>query len=221
MPNVVVKENHLTFGGVAYFRGHAEEIELGSYGEIRKPFKSADYLEVQDKIVLDETKIKSPVITEIDFEKTSKTDLKLGVTALIEGVPVKLDGSASFQKMRSGELKLVKFSIDNKDMRDIVNKLPETLDFMKNLGKDARIAHQVFIVMEAKLANSFVRGVDVKLSAGVDGIEADLGVAWSADGKTKVVLSKNSCFAYLVAKIQWNKDKTSINLLRNDQWGVS
>ena len=48
MPNVVVKENHLTFGGVAYFRGHAEDVEIGSIGEKRTPLTKQNYLEVKD-----------------------------------------------------------------------------------------------------------------------------------------------------------------------------
>ena len=35
MPNVAVHENHLKFGGVAYFRGNASAVEIGSIGEKR------------------------------------------------------------------------------------------------------------------------------------------------------------------------------------------
>ena len=50
MANVAVKENHLTFGGVSYFRGHAEEVEIGSIGEKRTPLTKQNYLEVKDRI---------------------------------------------------------------------------------------------------------------------------------------------------------------------------
>jgi len=33
MATAVVKDNHLKFNGVTYFRGHAEEVKIGSYGE--------------------------------------------------------------------------------------------------------------------------------------------------------------------------------------------
>ena len=37
MSNVVIKENHLTYGGKAYFRGGADDIILGAIGEKRAP----------------------------------------------------------------------------------------------------------------------------------------------------------------------------------------
>ena len=37
MATATIKDNHLNFNGVNYFRGHAEEIELGCYGEKRTP----------------------------------------------------------------------------------------------------------------------------------------------------------------------------------------
>ena len=37
MANVIVKSNHLTYGGKQYFRGGAEDVLLGAYGEIKRP----------------------------------------------------------------------------------------------------------------------------------------------------------------------------------------
>ena len=45
-----IKDSHLTFGGVAYFRAHAEDVELGSIGERRSLVTKENYLEVKDRI---------------------------------------------------------------------------------------------------------------------------------------------------------------------------
>ena len=62
MSNVVVKETHLTFGGVAYYRAHAEEVEIGSIGEKRKPLFKSNYLEVKDRVLVPELGLNSIMI---------------------------------------------------------------------------------------------------------------------------------------------------------------
>lgn len=221
MKNVVVKENHLTFGGVSYFRAHAEEVEIGSIGEVRKPMAGQNYLEVKDRIPVPKEHIIEVTVVEIDFKSTSKTDLGLGATALVDGVPVKLSGDLAFDKLRSGELKLVKFSIPGNVMKRVANDSPEKLRDLRSWGKNARIAHQVFIVMDASLANGFDNSFGVEVSAGVDGLEGKLGVGGTYSGTTKVKISKDTCFAYLMLKITWEKGQREPNIsdLNDDQWG--
>ena len=121
MPNVVVKENHLTFGGAAYFRGHAEDVEIGSIGERRTPLTKQNYLEVKDRISVDKIKVMKSTMVEIDTSKLSKTDVNTQVNAIVpvSGVPVPtaLGVEAAFEKLKSNELKLVKFSVMNNDIR--------------------------------------------------------------------------------------------------------
>lgn len=222
MANVAVKENHLTFGGVKYFRGHAEEVEIGSIGEIRRPITSQNYLEVKDQIPVPKINVAKSTVVEIDFSKTSKSDFKTSVSAIVKGVPVKFNGATSFSKLKSGELKLVKFSVSNNDMRKAANGSPRKLNDLIAWGNDARIAHQVFVVMDAKLANSFDNNVTADLSVGVKGLEAKVGGNGSASGKTTVQISKGTGFAYLLAKIDWDakrkKKKSKIVDLDDDQW---
>jgi len=221
MKNVVVKENHLTFGGVSYFRAHAEEVEIGSIGEKRTPLFKQNYLEIKDRLIIPEGNIVSATETEIDFTHTSKKAFKLKSSAIVEGAPVKLSGDAVFDRLRSGDLKLVKFSIINNDLKEIANNSANELESLKHWGKRARLAHQVFIVIEADLANEFSRNINVGLSAGVNGLEASLDTGFGASGTTTVSLSKGTCFAYLILKIEWNKNKGKIIDLDDDQWGLS
>ncbi len=225
MANVVVKENHLTFGGVAYFRGHAEEVQIGSIGEKRTPLTKQNYLEVKDQIPVDNIPVTRSTVAEIDFTQTSQSAFDLVVSAIVKGVPVKFSGDATFDKLRSGELKLVKFSVANNDMEKAANKSPQKLQDLIEWGNDARIAHQVFIVMEASLANQFDNNVAVDLSVGAKGLEAQVGGSGSTSGSTKVQISKGTCFAYLLVKIDWDatqkKNQTKIVDLDDDQWSFS
>ncbi|HYG57790.1 MAG TPA: hypothetical protein VD902_06945 [Symbiobacteriaceae bacterium] len=225
MANVVVKENHLTYGGVAYFRGHAEEVQIGSIGEKRTPITKQNYLEVKDQIPVAKIDVTRATVTEIDFTQTSKSAFAAMVNAIIKGVPVKLTGDATFDQLRSGELKLVKFSVTNNEMMEAANNSPQKLEYLKEWGNDARIAHQVFVVMEASLARKFDNNVNVTLSAGAEGLEATVGGSGSASGSTTVRISKGTCFAYLLCKIDWDakqkKNQTRIVDLDDDQWSFS
>jgi len=225
MANVVVAENHLTFGGVAYFRGNAEEVEIGSIGEKRTPLTKQNYLEVKDRIPVPNIAVTKSTVVGIDFTKTSKSAFNTVVSAIVKGVPVKFSGDATFEKLKSGELKLVKFSVSNNDMEDAANKSPKALQDLIEWGNDARIAHQVFIVMEASLASQFDNNVTVDLSVGAKGLEAKVGGSGSASGTTAVQISKGTCFAYLLAKIDWDakqkKNKTKIIDLDDDQWSFN
>ena len=221
MQNVRVKETHLTFGGVAYFRAHSEEVEIGSIGEIRRPILKQNYLEVKDRIIVPSDEIIQATVVDIDFNYTSKTDFNMGATGIVEGVPGSLDGGAAFDNLRSGDLKLVKFSVSNSSLKKITNNSPEKLNDLRRWGKKARIINQVFIVIDASLANQFSRNSEIKISSGIKGLEAELGVGTSASGSTSVQISSDTCFAYLMLKIDWSKKQNEIKILdlNDDQWG--
>jgi hypothetical protein len=223
MANVKVKENHLTFGGVSYFRGHADDVDLGSIGEKRTPIAKQNYLEVKDRIPIGLlTKVKSTVV-EIDFDKDSKSAFNTAIKAIVKGVPVGINASATFSKLSSGELKLVKLSVSNNEMMKAANKAREKVKYLINWGNDARIAHQVFIAMDAEYARHFDNDVSVTLSGEAGKMEATVSGGVSASGTTTVKLGKGTCFAYLLAKIDWDakqkKNKSKIVDLDDDQWG--
>jgi hypothetical protein len=225
MANVVVAENHLTFGGIAYFRGGAENAEIGSSGEKREPITKQNYLEVKDRIPIAKISMTRATVADIDFTKTSKSSFNTVVSAIIQGVPVQLSGGATFDKLKSGELKLVKFTVLNNDMRDAINSSHKALQNLIEWGNDARVVTQVFNVIEAKLANQFDNDVAVDLSIGVKGLEAKAGGSGSTSGETSVQISKNTCFAYMLAKIDWDanqkKNITKAVDLDDDQWSFS
>lgn len=221
MATATVKDNHLNFNGVNYFRGNAEEVELGSYGEKRKPLTKMNYLEVKGRIPIPNIAKAKSTVVEIDESKMSKNDFKATVSAIIKGVPVKLTGDAAFKKLTNNELKLVKFSVMNNDLKAALNKSPGALNNLENYGKDARIAHQIFVVMDAKLATKYDNDVSVDLTVGKGPVEATLSGSNASIGETTVQISAETTFAYLLASIDWNDKKTKAEDLDDDQWSLS
>jgi hypothetical protein len=221
MATATVKDNHLNFNGINYFRGNAEEVQLGSYGEKRTPLTKMNYLEVKGRIPSANMAKATSTVVEIDATKMSKTDFKADIKAIIKGVPVNLKGDAAFKKLVNNELKLVKFSVLNNAMKVAVNKSPGALKNLEHYGKDARIAHQIFVVMEAKLATKYDNDVSVNLSAGAGPMKVSLGGGHSSIGETTVQISAGTTFAYLLVSIDWNDKKTKVADLDDDQWSLS
>ena len=87
--------------------------------------------------------------------------------------------------------------------------------------------HEVFVVMEASLAESLAASGSLTLSgsAGIEGLKIS-GTQTVAAGKTRtttVTMSKGTTFAYLLLKIDWNHaglKKTDIEKLTDDQFSL-
>jgi hypothetical protein len=197
MVKAVVRDSHLNFGGVTYFRGHAEEIELGDYGEKRTPLTKMNYLEAKGRIPVPKIAKAQSTVVEIDSSRTTKSVFNAAVQAIIKGVPVKLTGDAAFERLKDEDLKLVKFSMSVPDMKRAANDSPAAIENLINFGKDARIVHQVFVVVEAKSAMKFDNDVSVDLSVGKGPLQATVGGGSASSGETTVEISKGTAFAYL------------------------
>lgn len=224
MSYVTVAKDHLTFNGLAYFRGHAEEVEIGSIGVKRKPPGRPNYLEVKDKLPISQIAVARATVAKISFKKTTSSSFTAAISAIVNAIPVKLSGAAAFEKLHSGELELVKFSVLSARMKTAANDSPAQLQELIAWNDRARIAHQVFVVMEASLANTFSSNARVDLSVKKDIIEASVGGAGTSSGTTTIKISRGTCFAYLLLKIKWDaaqkKKRSKIVDLSNDQWGI-
>ena len=69
----------------------------------------------------------------------------------------------ALKKLKSSEIKLVKFSVMNNDMMKAANNSPEKIQYLINWGNDARIAIEVFMAMDATLATKFDNDASVTL----------------------------------------------------------
>lgn len=216
--NVNVSESHFTYGGIAYFRGHAEEIQLGSIGEKQTPLTKMNYLEAQDHIPAEKIGRAEVIKVDVDFTEIKQAGFDLNVSAAIQGVPVSASTALHGNKASESELSLLKFSIEAIDMLRVVNGLPAQLGHLKRWGGKARIAHQVFVVVEATLATMFAAAGRVDLMAGSGPLRAAVGGSRSTHSTSVVSISRGTCFAYLLAKIDWKKDR--IHELHDDQWGL-
>jgi hypothetical protein len=214
----VVKDNHLSFNGKDYFRGGSEDVYIGAYGEKKKPIFKTNYLEVQDGIPAAKLKVKEAIEVKIDFSKTSEKDFlaNINVAVVFKGSP-----KTAYQDMKSGKLKLVKLVIDNEDIKDAVNHSPKALDNLRAYGNDARIANQVFVVLDASLTKTFTsaNSFSITVNQGMVKVSAEGGNG--ASGATTVTVSEGSCFAYGLVELDWDKNKKQLEKVTDDQWSFN
>ncbi|MBN2529594.1 MAG: hypothetical protein JXR76_24610 [Deltaproteobacteria bacterium] len=208
------------YNGVRYFRGKAENVNLASYGEKKTPVGQPNYLEVEDDIgraMLGKIKVKISGPYDVDWSRYSKADISAGIKYLMVGGGT---GSFSHESAKSAKLKLVKMSIDEGQLKKLLNDHAQKVKaYMKSEGKDARIVSEVWIAMEAQLASDVTNGGAVTGSGGANGITVEVSASGSSKNTSSVTIPENTTFAYLLHKVKkWKKD--TISNMEDDQHGA-
>lgn len=208
-------------GGQRFFRGKATDVALGSYGEKKTPLGKPSYLAIERTIpgaTIAKVPVKVTGPISVDWSKVSKTDIEGNVNFLKKG-----GGKASLtvEQAKSAKLVLVKFSIAEGDLKDLLNKhAGDARKEIKKEGKDARIVSEVYVAMEAELASSVTTGVSVSASGTQNGIEVEVKGGTNGTTSTKVVLPPDTTFAYMMHRVKkWSGD--TIDNMEDDQQGIN
>lgn len=218
--SAVIKENHLKFNGKDYFRVGSEEVALGSFGLKKAPLTQGNYLEVQDHLPTPKLKVRNVVEVDIDFSQTTERDILANIN--VAGV---FGGSAgtAYSDLRSGKLKLSKVWIENEDLKQAANDSPKAIANLIDYGNDARIASQIFVVLEDSVAEKVTQGSAFSLSLDAGQVKLTVTGGSGSSSTTTITLSESMTFAYGLVKLDWDaqlkKNKTKITSLTDDQWG--
>lgn len=197
----VIRSRSMTFNGIGYFRGGSERVRLGAYGQKRRPIRTANFLEVEGQINLTGVPVNTTSV-EIDFSRTRKGSFLQNLAGIIKGIEFSGSGEQTWEKFQSGDVKLLKISVDFGDLRNAANR--SALNDLKFLRK-ARIASDVFIVAEASFAERFNRTQSGQVTAARESIEVTFGGSGSQTGGSTVTLERGMTFAYLLATPQWDR----------------
>lgn len=219
---VKIKNSHLVYTGKSYFRASGEDVVIGAYGEKRTPVGKPNYLErkaVLPDAALAKLKIIQATVVDIDQIAASKTEIE----AQLSGRQVvNTGGKITYEALRDSKLKLVKLTVDSDHLRrDVLNNAPVVLENLKNWGANARIAHQIFVVMEASLAEQFTKGGSFNVSATNGAVTVTAQGQTSTTRTTSITLKPGTTFAYLLLKCTWDKDKKKLADCNDDQHGLN
>lgn len=227
---VTIKPGHFKFGGVKYFRGKAENVRLGSFGEKKTPITGINYLSIEHTLTgSNVAKLRPRVATvaSINWAKYSRRDVEIGGSLRY----FKRGGSAavtgSHASARKANLKLVKIIVNEGPLKNVLNSTASnTRKYLKKEGRDGRIVHEVWVVMEAQLANHFASAgsLSVRASGSSGGVQLRARAKVSARRyKTEsITISAGTTFAYMLMKVKkWNRGKSRILDMEDDNWGLN
>lgn len=214
---LVVHNNHLTLNGIQYFRGGAESVFLGSYGEKKTPLFGQNYLEVQGDIPPAQLAVIGTTTVDIGFTKTTAADLKVNLS-VAGGYSGSVDTAVN--DLKQGTLKLVKFEMRLADVLSAINATPNLAGTLKKYGNDARVAHHMFVIMSATLAHTFTTATRTTFSKSGGRLQIAANGGVSTSGSSSVTLSPGTTFAYLLCKADWNRGKSAIDKMVDDQWRI-
>lgn len=226
-----IKDSHIRVNGIDYFRGGAENVVLGSYGEKKMPPLKINYLEVQGLLPLDTLKVREATTLDIDVanQTTISRNLNSEVSGMINGVPVtaSVDQAARIERWKKGELTLQKLVLDNASICKTLNENQKLARALKDLGRDVRIVQQVFVVVDAQLARGLTMAGSSAIKVELDikdkniKIKANRKLQGGSTETTSLVISKGTVFAYGLVKIDWASRSTRVKKVTDDQWGLN
>jgi hypothetical protein len=218
-----VTDSKFQYNGFNYFRGSAEDVVLASYGEKKTPVGKTHYLQRQDDIGranLGKVTVTVSGPYNIDWESYTATDVNANISYL---TAAGVTGSFSRQKAIDADLKLVKFSMSVGQQEKLLNDFAGTArNWMKDEGGDARIVGSVWVVMEASIATTIKNCGSITGAGAVSGFKVSIDVNKCTDSASSVDIPPGTTFAYGLYKVKkWNKGKTKVEELEDDQAGLN
>lgn len=230
MPEAKVSKHSFTYNGEKYFRDQSENIQICSFGEKDDPVGTKASLNVINHVARANLKGRVRYVTTavIDWDRQTKVDVETEGTLKYFTLGASGTATFSYEKAKSGHLKLVKFVVDEGPLQTMLNKEADgARKFLAQEGRDGRIVSTVWIVAEGELAESFSTAASSGGSVTADVTKAaqlqlTANHSGSSNGSTSIILDKHTCFAYNLHRVtKWNKDKTQVLELDTDSKGLS
>lgn len=218
----------IEINGMKYFRGNAHIVNLCTCGEKKDPIGAKAYIDPQRNINRDkiEAYIKDQnYAVDIDFSKFSKTDVEVNGKVKVYGI--KLAGSSSFTytKLKTASLSLLNFHLNESQLKKLINNNSSVFNYMKNEGNDARVVSEIWVVVEASLAQAIeyngAKSVDAKFA---NNNELNVKIQLSGGKSHTITISSGSVFAYKLHKVKdydkRRKKATKVTDLEADYKGM-
>jgi hypothetical protein len=219
--DIVIKDNHLQLDGVNYFRGNANNVQLGGVGEKKTPATQENYLQVEANIPVKKLKVNRVTVLTLNGARISGADVNASIA--VDGLGT-LSAAAVATRLKQETLKLVKIDVLPRDVVSAANDSPKVRDALIQCGRGGRIAHQVVTVMEARTAETVRRGVSFSLEPGDDGPGLTVRGAAGTTAVATVEINSGATFAYLLLKPKWDanlqKNWREIEDWEDDQWSL-
>ena len=224
MSKVAVKSNHMTYNGMRYFTANAQTVSIGAYGEKATPIFGQNKLEVKGHFPAPGLKgrIRTAPPIELDTSNSTKADFTSAFSAVFHAIGFNASVGVIYDNLVNSHLKLVELWVEENGMKDWINGAAKHRTNLANDGSDGRVAHRIFVVMEASYAESFTAGTNFEVTADAAGIfSINATGSLVVSGKSKLTLGPGTVWSYLLLKMDWNSDRTWVNDTDVDEWSVN
>lgn len=186
-----VKSNYIKINNIKYYRSNG--VQLGDVGEKKTSVFSVNRVDSQSNIPA--PKMKVQVAPRIAMSTSFASDLSASISY------GKLDTKAFRESLIAGELVLVRFFMNNRDIENAIESSPNLIESIRNYGRDTRVVSDVLVVVKALLYERVKSGGTLSLKR--NGIAADAETYMEAS--STVALAPGTMIAYMLQKIDWEE----------------
>ena len=217
-------KHYFKYGTLKYFRGNAHNIRIGSFGEKKDPIGPKAHLDVEGTVKSKhiDSRIKYNTTADITWNQAPRAEVEVNGDLKFFSLGRKGALSGSYEKAKKADLKLVNFAIDEGPLKRMLNN---DADIARNAladeGKDGRIVSEVWVAMEAELAEHFSVYGSTSAAVKAAGSSLDVTVTGGRHGSQTITLSEGTTFAYKMHKVKdWTKGKKRIEDMEADYKGM-
>ena len=192
--------------GMKYFRGNAHLVNLGTVGKKYDPIGAKAYLDPERNINRDkiEAYIKDQnYAVDINFSKYTQGDLEVNGKVKVYGVKLSGSSSYSYSKLKTAKLSLLNFHLNEAQLKRLINNNSSVFNFLKNEGNDARIVSEIWIVVEAEIAEAVDLSRTINVGAKFNkNNKLDVQFNLKSGKNHTISISTGSVFAYKMHKVK-------------------
>lgn len=220
-----ITKHYFLANTMKYFRGNAHRVELGTYGKKHDPVGAKAYLESEARVKaehLANRPIKFGTRATVNWNQVSKADLEAEADLKFFSLGKKAASSFDYEKAKSAKLELISLAINTGPLINMLNEEADgARNFLAEEGNDGRIASEVWLVVDAELAEHFAAHASASLSVQAFGSSLDITVTGGKHGSQTISYSPGTTLAYMLHKVKkWNKGKTRIEDMEDDYKGL-
>ena len=215
----LVKKNYIRYNAYRYYKGRAQSIELGDWGDKKTPATRANYLDQKGSFagLIKDVSISSFKLSQ---KETNKINLVGSFSMAIFG----LDGDDFYQQAMAGTWEFVEIHLRNEArfLREL-NRRRARLEILKH--KDSyRIVDSIIVVMKAREVRKLRGGHTGAFKGGWNGMSLTVDSKTRAGRATTMEIDPNTVYAYGLKKLKWDATRkarrSQIVDLKDDPHGL-
>ena len=219
-----ITKHHFKFGTLKYFRGNAHNIRICSFGQKRDPIGPKAHLDVEGTVKSKhvDSRIKYNGVTDVAWDKTTRAEAEINGVIKFFGLGRKGALTGSYKDAKKAKLKLVNFAVDEGPLKRMLNNDADIARrALADEGKDGRICSEVWVAMEAELAEHFSAYGSGSAGVKAAGSSLEFTASGGRHGSQTISLSEGTTFAYKLHKVtDWSKGKEKIEDMKADFKGM-